>query len=68
MSGSLAISIGFGTIIPELGEALSETFSIAQAFGWIRLGGDRNIKAINRINLIERDEPFLCIEVKPEWQ
>jgi hypothetical protein len=26
------------------------------------------MQAIYRINLIERDEPFLCIEVKPEWQ
>ena len=68
MSGSLAISIGFGTIIPELGEALNETFSIAQTFGCVRLGGNRNMQAIYRINLIERDEPFLCIEVIPEWQ
>ena len=68
MSGSLAISIGFGTIIPELGEALSETFSIAQTFGCVRLGGNRNMQVIYRINLIERDEPFLYIEVKPEWQ
>ena len=68
MSRSLAISIGFGTIIPELGEALNETFSIAQTFGCVRLGGNRNMQAIYRINLIERDEPFLCIEVKPEWQ